>query len=427
VKQIIRDSVAENTEIAIELENVDEEEVDNRDNVYSFHGSVKNKIEGLKASPLSKSSPLTKKGHTPASSKSISKFNDEEYKGIKYMLHNEITKIQEAKFSMLDNSANMREDIQGVEEDQQIGGAEHLTTQRVSRKLSFNVDGRPTSKQERKNSRDSKSVQSEEDESDCESESVEIEEIEVVVENSKEEVMSPQINQEQEVKQEHVSKEPEEMKIEPVIVKKLSRAIPQACLDIMTIVNEASESDWKSVCNAKEVQVYKKKVEGSPAILLKAYAIIDDITPEVIMKAITDQKSRREWDKVCQDFTIFDEDPDTNDCIVYYLIKAPMGVSNRDFVQKRQMVRDYPTPGAITLHFKSVVHPKFPVVKKIVRGETSISGYILEPIGATGTKLTLVSQNDIKGLIPKSIVNMVAAKAPKQWVANLKKGCKNIM
>jgi len=239
--------------------------------------------------------------------------------------------------------------------------------------------------------------------------------------------MSPQIKQEQVVEPEHVSKELEEIKIEPIIVKKLSRTVPKACLDIMDIVNEAIEPAWKSVCNAKEVQVYKKKVEGSPAILLKAYAIIDDITPEVIMKAITDQKSRREWDKVCQEFTIFDEDPVSGDCIVYYLIKAPLGVSNRDFVQKRQMIRDYPTPGAITLHFKSVENSKFPIVKKTVRGETSISGYVLEPIGTTGTKLTLVSQNDIKGLLPKSIVNMVAAKAPKQWVANLKKGCKNIM
>lgn len=40
------------------------------------------------------------------------------------------------------------------------------------------------------------------------------------------------------------------------------------------------------------------------------------------MKAITNQKARREWDKVCQEFTIFDEDPVSGDCIVYYLIKV---------------------------------------------------------------------------------------------------------
>jgi hypothetical protein len=37
--------------------------------------------------------------------------------------------------------------------------------------------------------------------------------------------------------------------------------------------------------------------------------------------------------------------------------------------------------------------------------------------------LKIVSQTDVKGFIPKYIVNYVASKAPIDWVNNLKKAC----
>jgi hypothetical protein len=113
------------------------------------------------------------------------------------------------------------------------------------------------------------------------------------------------------------------------------------------------------------------------------------------------------------------------------MIKTPIGVSNRDFLQQRKVKKDYPVTGTITMHFKSVTHPRRPEIPKTVRGETLISGYIIEPDvdskGRPSTKLTIISQNDIKGIIPKSIVNMAAGKAPRQWVGNLVKGCEEYM
>ena len=41
----------------------------------------------------------------------------------------------------------------------------------------------------------------------------------------------------------------------------------------------------------------------------------------------------------------------------------------------------------MTLHFKSVLHPKCPEIKGIVRSETIISGYIMEPIYDSNGKI----------------------------------------
>ena len=77
------------------------------------------------------------------------------------------------------------------------------------------------------------------------------------------------------------------------------------------------------------------------------------------------------------------------------MIKTPIGVSNRDFLQQRKVKMDFPKKGMISMHFKSVVNPKYPVKPKIIRADTVISGYIFEQIdnsdGTIDTSLTIIS------------------------------------
>jgi hypothetical protein len=79
------------------------------------------------------------------------------------------------------------------------------------------------------------------------------------------------------------------------------------------------------------------------------------------------------------------------------------------------------------MHFKSIEHPDMPVRRKIIRADTIISGYIIRPISANRCSMTIISQNDVKGVIPKIIVNRFAGRAPKDWVKSLIKGCKQSM
>ena len=91
------------------------------------------------------------------------------------------------------------------------------------------------------------------------------------------------------------------------------------------------------------------------------------------------------------------------------------------------------------MSFESCTHPGAPVMKKRIRGETHIAGYVVKPCATkpNSTELIILSQVDIKvnsfllevlelfyqGNIPKSIVNMMAGKAPAEWVNKLKAAC----
>ena len=132
-------------------------------------------------------------------------------------------------------------------------------------------------------------------------------------------------------------------------------------------------------------------------VLIKAVATLRGIPGDIVFRAIYDTNIRREWDKIFYKFEVVEHDEEKLETILYYIIKAPLGISNRDFLQLRKCRYNYPRKGVTTLHYKSVEHETKPEVKGIVRAETILSGYVIEQIedDPPVTQLIIISQNDI--------------------------------
>lgn len=103
-------------------------------------------------------------------------------------------------------------------------------------------------------------------------------------------------------------------------------------------------------------------------------------------------------------------------------------IKDRDFVQGRKIWKEFPDKTSTILHFKSIDHPKCPPSKKFVRANTIISGYFIQTISTNPpvTRLASITQTDVKGMIPRVIVNKVAQNAPKEWMKSLLKGCEMV-
>lgn len=67
-------------------------------------------------------------------------------------------------------------------------------------------------------------------------------------------------------------------------------------------------------------------------MLLRTIAHIEKIPPDIVYETIANQEVRRSWDKVLSNFEIIEDHPDQGLSILYYMIKTPIGVSNRDFL-----------------------------------------------------------------------------------------------
>lgn len=211
----------------------------------------------------------------------------------------------------------------------------------------------------------------------------------------------------------------EELKQDEVVIN--VHPFMQSFEQILAIESEPTGgSDWKQTVNRPETKIYTKTQKNSPLCMVKAFCEVP-YPQEVVFKAIWDTSVRRQWDAVFNEFKLIDSQQyhDT----LYYMIKTPFGITKRDWVQRRTHLRDCPGPGNITAHFVSIDHPNVPPIKGVIRALTIVSGYVFRSTGPQSSTLTIISQNDIKGLIPKMIVNKVSSKAPADWVKSLYKGC----
>lgn len=200
----------------------------------------------------------------------------------------------------------------------------------------------------------------------------------------------------------------------------------QECFDeLLRLESEPTTNiDWKTIIESPETKIYQKKLPNSPLCVIKAFCIIP-YPPEIIFTAIWDTEIRTHWDNLFQEFRVVSIQDDFE--LLYYMIKTPIGITKRDWLQKRLFIRDYPGPGCICLYFISVEDASMPPKPKVIRAETLISGYIIRPTLDNKSIITIITSNDIKGLIPSGIVNRVAAKAPLEWVKSLIKGCEYVI
>ena len=110
---------------------------------------------------------------------------------------------------------------------------------------------------------------------------------------------------------------------------------------------------------------------------------------------------RREWDMNNDESKMLTK-IGANAYHAYKKTKKKAVVSARDFVVNQIM--NYETDGTVILCGSSTnCRANFPPVSGVVRGETPISGHLMEPINGDRSKtyMTIVNEIDQKGHIPE--------------------------
>ena len=91
-------------------------------------------------------------------------------------------------------------------------------------------------------------------------------------------------------------------------------------LELMTEDNTTSA--WDKVVDEKKILCYKRSVEGSSCMVIKAIATIEGFNKEEVFEAIYDLKLRMSWDSVFRDFKVVRPETETSPEILYMSIKV---------------------------------------------------------------------------------------------------------
>ncbi len=88
------------------------------------------------------------------------------------------------------------------------------------------------------------------------------------------------------------------------------------------LINERKEQGWKQVYHQNGINIYKKTPKGSPTIMIKTYADIENYTKEEVFEAIANISIRREWDKIFSEFKILENNEKQGREVLYMSIKV---------------------------------------------------------------------------------------------------------
>ena len=185
-------------------------------------------------------------------------------------------------------------------------------------------------------------------------------------------------------------------------------------LDKVIAFDNEPSSNYKVINDTKEYKLWLKTNEN--VYQVKGVMTVKGLTPEECYRMLNDFEIREKWDDIMCNFQVLRK---TNEFIdhIYMMILAPWPVTDRDFVQKRTKAKNYKGYDYV-MHFVSDDIQEMPQRKNFVRAMTHISGYLFKqsPDDPESTIMTLIAQTDIRGMVPKSLVNYNAQRMPKKWV-----------
>jgi len=209
----------------------------------------------------------------------------------------------------------------------------------------------------------------------------------------------------------------------PITVEDADKAIDQFLLELKT------DQEWEKANFNDNVTVWRKMDGDSGLYRIKMIGHLP-VALNVVDKVLFEHHIRLSWDTIL-DTIIPIEEIETGTHLLHITAKSPPGVAWRDFVHLRR-TRQVPKDQSKIVLDLSTISDKVPEREGYVRANTIFSGAILSPDLVPnmqtktldeGTKYSMISQVDIKGYIPQSLVNWALSYTTIEWFDALSKAC----
>ena len=179
---------------------------------------------------------------------------------------------------------------------------------------------------------------------------------------------------------------------------------------------------WKKIHEKYGVEVFSKKIPGSPLLAFRGETIIDAPIERIYSVLVSlDPKVRLAWvDRLIGTANL--EIISDHEGTIYHLFDLPWPVADRDYVLYIKGYRDKET-GRVYLNLRSVDHPDAPDPPG-VRAITTFTGYELIPLSKGKTRVSVEVLTDPRGLIPSWLVNLVQKTWPSDTLHGLRRQVK---
>ncbi|XP_039937866.1 phosphatidylcholine transfer protein isoform X1 [Hirundo rustica] len=154
------------------------------------------------------------------------------------------------------------------------------------------------------------------------------------------------------------------------------------------------------------VRIYRLFHEQSGLYEYKIFGSLADVSPKLCADVYMDLDFRKEWDQYVKE--LYEETHD-GEKVIYWEVKYPFPLSNRDYVYIREC-REMDVDGRKiwVVLAKSVAVPQCPEKPGIIRVKSYKQSLVIESDGKAGCKVYMYYFDNPGGKIPSWLVNWAA-------------------
>lgn len=183
------------------------------------------------------------------------------------------------------------------------------------------------------------------------------------------------------------------------------------------------EGGWELFVETMGVKIYRLYDKETGLYEYKVYGVLTTCTPELCADVYMDLTYRKDWDGYVKE--LYEKDFDGQSAI-YWEVKYPFPLSNRDYVYVRER-KDLDVDGRKIWVILAKSSPETPCPEKsgVLRVKDYKQSVSLESDEAGGTKLFMNYFDNPGGNIPTWLVNWAAKKGVPGFLTDMQKACSN--
>ncbi|XP_043946412.1 phosphatidylcholine transfer protein [Protopterus annectens] len=183
------------------------------------------------------------------------------------------------------------------------------------------------------------------------------------------------------------------------------------------------EGGWELFVETMGIKIYRLYREQSGLYEYKVFGSLKECSPELCADVYMDLEYRKQWDNYVKELC---EKQCNETTLIYWEVKYPFPLSNRDYVYIRER-KDLEINGRKiwVILAKSIDVSECPEKSGIVRVQGYKQSLALEDDGQSGTKVYMSYFDNPGGSIPTWVINWAAKSGVPSFLTNMQTACKN--
>ncbi|KAM5135981.1 phosphatidylcholine transfer protein [Mantella aurantiaca] len=179
---------------------------------------------------------------------------------------------------------------------------------------------------------------------------------------------------------------------------------------------------WQLFTDTMGIQIYRLYDEQTGLYEYKIYGGLVDCPADLLSDVYMDLEYRKQWDA---NVKALQEENSEEGKVIYWEVKYPFPLSNRDYVYVRER-RDLDECGRkiFVILAKSVSGPHWPEKSGIIRVNGYKQSLAIESDGKNGCKIFMCYFDNPGGMIPLWLINWAAKSGVPNFLKDMQKACK---